>query len=261
MSHNSFSSVLITGATSKLGVELVKLLQHCSKKFILTGRNQEVLAKIKNECEVDCDILPCDLTERKELEMLLTLVEKECPDLVINSAGLGFYGEVLDHPLRDHLDVISTNCSALVSITYSAVKALKNQKKMGTILNVSSAADLFAYPSFSIYAASKAFVTSFSKSIDEELKPFGIRVLNSVPGPITTDFRVRASKGHYTQMQEGISPKEAAEAIIFQIENQIKEHVFPKKIRIGRKFLNMFFSSRYIYRFLAKGIKKRISKD
>ncbi|MCH9630308.1 MAG: hypothetical protein S4CHLAM37_03030 [Chlamydiia bacterium] len=259
MDLDKFSKVLITGSTSKLGICLAESFAKRKIPLLLTGRNAKILSELKERLssETQVEIFSFDLSNKEHLSRLLDLIDKESPDLVINSAGIGLYGSVLSQKLEEHLEIIDLNCNALFAISYEAARVLKRDHKKGLILNISSAADIFPYPYFSTYSSSKAFVTNFSLAFDEEMKQNGIRVLTSVPGPFTTDFRVRASKGSYTSMKDGISVEQAAQEIEKQIKSEKKLHVFPKKIRFGRILLRYLLPKFIMYAILNKQMKGR----
>lgn len=260
MEPKTFKKALITGSTSKLGFEMTKmLLGHC-ESFFFVGRNKKALLELEDLCKGRSKSFALSLEKPEDLNALLDIIEKESPDLVINSAGLGFYGPVLSHLLKEHLDVLDVNCKALLAISYQAAKTLISKKKKGVILNVSSAADIFSYPLFSSYSSSKAFVTSFTKSFREELKGKGVDLLLSIPGPITTDFRIKASKGAFTKMDSGVSPETAASEIVLQIKQRKAIHTFPAKLRFTRNILRYFVPQPLMYFFLKRGIEKRFKK-
>ncbi|PCI95588.1 hypothetical protein COB11_01795 [Candidatus Aerophobetes bacterium] len=259
MDLKKFSKVLITGSTSKLGACLAESFAKKNIPLLLTGRNTKILEKLKDDLSshTHVEVFSLDLSRKEHLSRLLNLIDKHSPDLVINSAGIGLYGSVLSHKLEEHLEILNLNCNALFAISYEAARVLKRDHKRGMIVNISSVADIFPYPYFSTYSSSKAFVTNFSLSFDEELKQYGIRVLTSVPGPIATDFRIHASKGSFTSMKGAISPEEAAYEIEEQIRREKKLHIFPKKIRFGRAFLRYLFPKFMMYALLKRKIQNR----
>lgn len=232
---------LITGGSSGLGVAMAKaLLKHNSSlSLLLTGRDKEKLLSIQEELSsYDVTTLVLDLLKPHDKKELVTWIEHHNPDLVINNAGIGLYGDALSHSIEEQLNILELNANVVLELSLHAAKAILAHKKTGTIMNISSATDQLCYPTFSVYAASKAFVTSFSKSFDEELKPHGIRVLVSSPGQINTDFRKHASKGYFQKPSStALSCEEAAKEIIWQIQKEKKTHVFPTNVRICRYIL------------------------
>lgn len=177
-SNPSYKCALITGSFSGLGKGLADFLEAKGIEVIRTGSR---------------DI---DLSHPEERKKLLATISQKSPDLIVNNAGMGFYGPCLNLTIDEQLKMIELNCKALVEITLHAAFVLKQSDKQGTILNISSAAGFIPFPTFNVYSASKAFVTNFSLGLDSELKNEGIRVLCACPGPIATNFRTRAAKGH-----------------------------------------------------------------
>lgn len=257
MKLDASCKVLLTGATSKLGICLAKELAKTNAKLFLTGRNLPILETLKKQLSTEVEIYPLDLSKKEDQENLLSIIEAEVFILVINSAGIGFYGNTLNHNLEDLTSLLEINCQALFKITYATCKALKTHSRRGVILNISSAADSFAFPDFSLYAASKTFVTNFSQGLNEEMKEFGIKVLTSAPGQIATDFRVHASKGYYQNFKGALSPEKAAKRMLQQIQKETVYDVFPFKVRIGRIVLTYLFPAFVRNALLRKNISKR----
>ena len=218
---------LVTGATSGLGKALCYLLASKNIPLILSGRNEEELEELKQTLQVPVRTCKADLSVPEERKKLLALIDEYVPDLVVNNAGFGLYGEALAHTTQEQLEILEVDGKALLEITLEAARALKNEGKPGTILNVSSAASFFVFPNFSVYAATKAFVNQVSMGLDEELKPYGIRVLTACPGQIKTGFRIRASKSHpQKSCRRAMSAKSAAEYLWHQIQTGKQIYTF-----------------------------------
>ena len=250
---------IITGGSSALGMALAKALTHHypSISLLLTGRDKEKLLSIQQELSsFDVTISVLDLLKKEERKELVTWIEHHAPDLVINNAGIGLYGDALSHSIEEQLNILELNANVLLELSLHAAKTLLSHKKEGKIMNISSATDKLSYPTFSIYAASKAFVTSFSKSFDEELKPHGIRVLVSSPGQVQTDFSKNASKGYFQKANpHALSCEDAAKEILWQIQKGKQSHVFPKTVRICRYLILHCFPERVISWLLKKSLK------
>ncbi len=184
---------LVTGATSGLGMAMARKLFEANIPLIITGRNVEILESL--EKELQCEAIACDLADAEDRERLLRQIDARCPDLVFNNAGFGLYGDAVDLDLNQQRNMVRLNIEAMQEIALTAARALKKNNREGTILNVSSAAYYFPGPGFSVYAATKAFVTSFSQGLAHELAPYGISVLVSCPGVVSTDFSFRAAGG------------------------------------------------------------------
>jgi uncharacterized protein len=217
-----YSSALVTGASSGLGKALCHLLASKGIALIITGRDLLQLQKLEQTLpSVPILSLAADLSDPSGRQTLRALIRERAPDLIINNAGFGLYGEALNHSLKEQLDILEVNGAALLELTLEGAKAMRDRKKRGTILNVSSAASFFPFPNFSVYAASKAFVTTLSQGLDVEFAPYGVRVLTSCPGQIITSFRSRAAKG-FPQRRDHLSmtAQKAAKLIWKQIEKQ-----------------------------------------
>lgn len=231
-----FQRALITGATSGIGESLARHLAAQGIPLLLTGRNEEALSHIKAECaqKVSVEAFVADLSEPQGREKTIQSIEEYAPDLVINNAGLGIYGPAISHPLEAHRKLIDVDILALTEITIASAKHLKAHQKEGTIMNVASAAAFQPFPYFSTYAAAKAYVVSFSKSMDYELAGTGIRVLVSCPGQVQTAFSARAS-GKPVEVAPGtivMTSEFAAEEIYRQIVKGKQLHTFDWKYRL-----------------------------
>lgn len=206
---------LVTGATSGLGEALARLLATKKIPLLLTGRNSDKLQSLKGELQrqVHVQTIQADLETSEGRKKVVDGIHAYSPDLVINSAGFGIYGDVLMNETSTQLKVMEVNANALIELTIEAARTLATRNKKGTILNIASAAAFPVFPGFAIYSASKACVVQFSESFNAELKPLGIRVLTSCPGVIPTHFRDRA--------QGEKVPKEGIEVI--PVEKAVQE--------------------------------------
>lgn len=108
-------------------------------------------------------------------------------DVLINNAGYGTYGEFADGALENHLNMIQLNVVALVDLAHRCLQGMKARGN-GSIVNIGSTASFQALPYLGIYAATKAFVLSFSEALWQECKPYGVKVLAVCPGPTETEF-------------------------------------------------------------------------
>lgn len=210
--------VLISGASSGLGKALACEYQKQGFDLVLIGRDEQRLKAIQDELknEADVAIYSADLTTSEGLLSVYSAIETHLPDIVINNAGIGYYGEFSELPLSRHEEVIKLNILSLVEVCHIAAKSFIASNKKGIIVNISSAIAEIPCPLMSIYAASKAFVTSFSLSLDYELQMKGISVLCSSPGQITTGFRERASFGKSKESKRESMPVEHVAKIIYK---------------------------------------------
>lgn len=232
----SINIALITGATSGLGKGLAYFLAEKNIPLIITGQNQEKLDLLKGDLQqkVPIQTISADLTNPQERKNLLKIVSEKKPNLVINNAGFGLYGDAIHLPLEQQVQMIEVNITALAEISLQTASTLKKNNLPGTILNISSAACFFPYPLFAIYAASKSFVTSFSLGLDTELRKDNIRVLCACPGQINTTFRHRASQGHPQKSdRRTMTLEQAIQHLWKQIQKQKRLYIFDGRYRIG----------------------------
>jgi short-subunit dehydrogenase len=246
----SFQLALVTGASTGLGKALCQALAARGIPLILAARNEENLKQVAKSLSVPTHIYPVDLTHPHERQKFLEWLQEKAPDLIINNAGSGLYGPALSHTTLQQSEMLELNMQALLEITLECARTLLNQKKTGTILNISSVAGFFLYPSHCVYAASKACVNTFSQSLDFELKPHKIRILASCPGMIDTDFSFHSSGGtpHKKSTLLTMSPEKTAQLILKQIDSG-------KAIEIIDWRYKCFYA---LSKFLPKSLKMRL---
>lgn len=219
------SLAFISGAGSGLGRALACLLAKEKIPLFLTSKEKEKLILLKEELEkfTSVTIFPANLALPKDLQALLEELRKTPPDLIINNAGLGLYGSILSCALERQMEIVKVNINALVEISIETARLLQEEKRKGTIMNISSAASYFTYPYFSLYAASKRFVRDFSISFNAEVAPLGIRVLTCLPGRFSTTFRQKAYQNKSlvpVSKWDTMSLEKTAKRILRQIETQ-----------------------------------------
>ncbi len=256
MTLQNHKLALITGASSGLGKALAHALSLQGIALILTGRDEVRLQALAKQLSTPCRYLALDLSQPDQRKKLIAEIEEHAPDLIINNAGFGLYGDALKHP-AEQLNMIDVNITALVDIALTAAHTLIDKKKTGVILNVSSAAAFFSYPTFAVYAASKAFVLSFSEAFDKEISPHGVRSLTVCPGQIDTAFRERAS-GHFPQKKDlwTMSVEKAAKLILNQIENQKTPLIIDWRYRMAVFFARLL-PKRYLENRLKNSLRDR----
>ncbi len=251
----------ITGAGSGLGKELAFLLAKKKIPLFLTSKDPHKLEDVKKQLESQTSIftLAADLTLQKDLDHLLQVLREKEPDLVINNAGFGLYGEVLSFSLDQQMKMLKINVDALTAISIESARILKEKKSSGTIMNIASAASFFTYPSFALYAASKRFVKEFSLSFDEELLPYGIRVLTCLPGRFQSDFRYKASshKSSSSPSWDTMSLRSTAEKVLLQIEQKKRCKTIDWRYQIFCH-LALLLPRRWISKLLKKGVDAMI---
>jgi uncharacterized protein len=248
---------LITGASSGIGEALARLLAEKGYSLILTGRNATKLEVIGLATEA-LETIVADLQYKEGRDKVTQAIRERVPDLVINNAGMGFYGEALTLPIADQLSVLRVNAEVVLELTLEAVQALAKSGKQGIVMNVSSVAGEYPMPGMSVYSASKAFVTNVSQGLNTELSSKGIHVLVSCPGMVSTDFANRAARRQVPQ--EGgpvMSPSFAAEEIWKQIERKQEKHIFNWQYRLGSLVATQLLPLSWVKKAVWKQIQKR----
>lgn len=188
-----YGHVIITGASSGFGMAFARRLVGECAHMVLIARRKEVLLELADELrsansELKVTVIACDLASEAGRERLIQQLS-ELPGgktLLINNAGLGDYGEYASSaPERNH-QMLHVNVLAVAELTRALLPRMVEQG--GGVINIASlAADLFI-PDFAIYAASKAFVASFSEAIRLEVRQAGVPVVAVCPGPVHTGF-------------------------------------------------------------------------
>ncbi|MGE4485661.1 MAG: SDR family NAD(P)-dependent oxidoreductase [Oscillospiraceae bacterium] len=168
---------VITGASSGLGREFVKQIARKSRldAVWVIARRENRLREIAEELSVPVVPIPLDLTKQESFSVLQALLEEKKPDIriLVNAAGFGKMGNYVEIPVQDSDNMIELNCRALVRMT---VLALPYMTRGARILEVCSTASFQPLPALGVYAASKAFIQSYSRSLRWELFGRGIHV-------------------------------------------------------------------------------------
>lgn len=211
----SFTSALITGASSGIGEAMVRLLGEAGIPQVVVARRVDRLEELAAGYS-NVEVLAADLTTAEGLETVVHRVtDAQYPiDLVVNNAGFGTSGEF--HTLDpDRLDgEIALNVGALTRISRAALGVMVPRGR-GYLLNVSSVASFQPAPKLAVYAATKAYVTSLTESLHEEVRGTGVHVTALCPGLTRTEFQSVSGSDSYTGEYPGfawLSAHEVAEA-------------------------------------------------
>jgi len=195
-------TALITGASSGLGVEFARQLAPRARALVLTARRQDRLEQLKAELtrsnpnlSVYCYAL--DLSDTDSLERFIRWLSDEGVRIsfLINNAGLGDHGLFQASEWPKVQSMLDVNITALTRLTHALLPGLRTFTD-AAILNVSSSASFLPVPQLAVYAATKAYVTSFSEALRAELRGTGISVTALCPGPVDTEFGNVANSGH-----------------------------------------------------------------
>lgn len=184
---------IVTGASSGIGREFVKQMGHFYRnldEIWVIARRGHRLQELNQLSSVPVRILEGDLLREEVYEKLETLLREETPDLrmLVNGAGFGKSGtveQILVENKTAQAEMIGLNCTALSRVTFCCLPYVSRGSR---IIQMASAAAFSPQPSFAVYAATKAYVLSFSRSLGAELKSRGIHVTAVCPGPVDTEF-------------------------------------------------------------------------
>lgn len=181
---------LITGASSGIGREMSLYLSELGCDLILVAKEKDKLEELQKELKTKSQIIVIDLANEKKIKDLYMITKNENIDILINNAGFGLCGDYNEADLPTELNMIDVNVKAVHILTRMYLKDFANRNS-GYILNVASCAGLLkGGPLMSCYYATKAYITSFTSAIYEELRrnKSHVRIACLCPGPVKTNF-------------------------------------------------------------------------
>ena len=187
------NTTLITGASSGIGAAFARKFAALGRNVFLVARSEDKLITICNELGrvsgIRAQYFVLDLTELDAPARLFEETQKRglTIDTLINNAGFGSMGYFSSLDRQHEVEMIDLNIRSLVDLTYRFLEPMR-QRKQGTIINVASTAGYQPVPFMATYAATKAFVLSFSEALWEENRPFGVHVMALCPGVTETNF-------------------------------------------------------------------------
>lgn len=214
-------TVLITGASSGIGLELAKCFaaEYFSNngcRIILVARNKPALESLAEElrkvCKAQIIVLPADLSLPDAPKNIFNELQAANihVDVLVNNAGFGAIGAFAELPLERQIEMIQVNVTALTGLTRLFLPGMI-RCKCGGILNVGSVAGFVPGPGMAVYYATKAFVLSFSEALAAELEGTGVKVTVLCPGPTPTNFgNVAGSKNMRLMRVPGTSAEKVA---------------------------------------------------
>jgi uncharacterized protein len=189
----SRETVLITGASSGIGLELARLFAADKSNLILVARSVDKLeslaAELRRDFGIEATVLPKNLADPAAPREIFQQLDGQniAVDVVVNNAGFGALGRVAELPLERQLEMIQVNVTSLVHLTRLFLPKMIERRR-GGILNVGSTAGFQPGPNMAIYYATKAFVLSFTEALAEELSNAGVTATCLAPGPTATGF-------------------------------------------------------------------------
>ena len=229
---------LITGASSGIGEAFAKRLNELGANLILTARSENNLIELASTMH-NAYVIPGDLSDRDFPAKLYNSVKEKSlqVDILINNAGFGFSGLFLESDIKNYKEMLDVNIYSLTSLTHFFLKDMV-ARGHGGIMNISSLASYQPMPYFGIYAATKAYVTSFTIALYEEYKDKGIHAIAVCPGYTKTNFNKRA----FTSSKPVVGYTMSSEAVV---EESLQSYLNGKSLIING------YSNRFIKRFMS----------
>ena len=222
------NTALITGASSGIGEAFARKLAARGRNVLLVARSEDKLITLCNELgrinSIRAQHVALDLSQPDSPSRLFEEAQSRGLeiDLLVNNAGFGSFGDFAKLDLARQLNMIQLNVSALVELTHRFLLPML-QRRGGVIINVASTAAFQAVPFMATYAATKAFVLSFSEALWEENRQHGIHVMALCPGVTETNF-FEAARSQKPPARTSQTPEEVVEAALRGLRRR-KSHV------------------------------------
>jgi uncharacterized protein len=215
-------SALITGASAGIGREFARQLATRARTLVLVARREQKLNELRDElrnrnANLNVHVCVVDLCDKSQIDDLIAWLDQTKIDIdfLINNAGLGDYGSfATSDPERDDR-IIQVNIVAPTLLIRRLLPQMIARKR-GAILNVSSSAGFLPIPGMAVYAASKAYVNSFSEALRAELRDTGLTVTALCPGPVHTEFGDVAKR-------PGGEPERGPELVYVSVEKTARD--------------------------------------
>lgn len=188
---NPTGTAVITGASSGIGVALARELAARGHGVTLVARREDKLRELAAELDgsVRVEVIACDVADPGARAALFDEIDARglTVDILVNNAGIGVIGAVATAPVADEIAQVRVNVEAVIDLTTRAVQQMVPRGR-GAILNVGSTAAFQPFPGQAGYAATKAFVATFTEGLRAELDGTGVTVAVLHPGPVRTEF-------------------------------------------------------------------------
>ena len=215
-------TALITGASAGIGREFARELASRARTLVLVARREERLNELRNELrnrnsQLNVHVRVVDLCHKLQINELVPWLEQNKIDIdfLINNAGLGDVGPFATSPPARNDEMLQVNIVALTTLTRALLPQMISRKR-GAILNVSSSAGFLPIPEFNVYAATKAYVSSFTESLRAELRGTGVTVTALCPGPVHTEFQAKAQRA-------GGGPDDAPSPVYVPVQQVVRD--------------------------------------
>ena len=253
---------IITGASSGMGAEFARQISKDteSSEIWLFARNQEKLDAVKAEIEQTenspkIKAVSMNLTGKEGVNRFRNFLSTEKfsgeyeIDLIVNNAGFGTYGEFAETPLEKEIDMIELNCTSLTGLCGAVLPFMHAGS---SIINVASLAAFLPLGNFAVYAATKAYVLSFSVALAAELKDKGIKVSALCPGSVSTEFANVASNGARKEVLNGKDPVKVVAHCLKKAKRGKRIILWSTKWKLTAfmsHFVGRYLCARYTYKY------------
>ena len=188
-------TVLVTGASSGIGLQLARLAAKDGHSLLITAREeaklQYVASQLADHFKVQVDFRAIDLAERGAVKKIIEWVGDRPVDILINNAGFGDFGEFALADTKRIIDMMHVNMTVVTELMHWALPGMVKRHR-GTVMNLASMAAFMSGPLMATYHATKAYVLSLSEAVDQELVGTGVHVMAVCPGPTATGFEQAA---------------------------------------------------------------------
>jgi uncharacterized protein len=213
------NTTLITGASSGIGEAFARKLAARGHNLLLVSRSEDKLINLCNALgrtkSIRAEYVAIDLSLPESPARLFEETAKRDLQIhfLINNAGFGSMGEFANLDLARELNMVDLNVRSLVEMTHRFLQPMR-ERRTGTIINVASTAGFQPVPFMTTYAATKAFVLSFSEALWEEVRPYGIHVMALCPGVTETNFFEAAHMNQRPPARVAQTPEEVVDTAL-----------------------------------------------
>ena len=247
-------TILITGASSGIGLEFANQLNEFGAKLIITARNKDKLNELAENYQ-GATVIPGDLSDKTFPSQLYNEIQSKGldVDILINNAGFGSIGKLLKSDLETYESMVQVNITALTQLSHLFITDMAAKGK-GGIINVASVAAFQPVPYMNVYSATKAYVKSFSLALHEEYKDKGIVVTAVCPGYTKTNFQNAAKMS-----SDAVGIKMLPEDVVRQ---SLIAHKNGKNLVINGVINKiMAHSNRFLPSFLTLAVTRNLMKN
>lgn len=236
---------MITGASSGIGLHLAEEFARHGHSLILVApvetELQRIATNLKAAHRIDVSTIACDLRDPSAIEHIQKGVDSRPLDILVNNAGHGQKGKAWELPLEDDLSMVRLNIEAVLRLNKIFVPPMVHRQR-GRILHTASVAGFEPGPNYAVYAATKAFLLSYSEALATELEDTGVTVTALCPGPTDTDFFPKADMMNTRAFQQAnlMAPQDVASAAykaLMEGERVIVPGVANKTLVFARRLL------------------------